>query len=102
MNSASSSATSAARLKGPRPPGGHAVRGASFYVCDEDAQLGAVLRALPPLERTWLISSWATSESEPARRLLASALVEPLDAVGARWALDHLQRDPRGGPPPRA
>jgi len=94
-------------------PRGHSVRGQGFYVWDEDARLAsvwaaelselapveganlyAVLRALPPLEQTWLVSSWATSESEPLRRMLASALAEPLDGVGARWALEHLQRDP--------
>ena len=94
-------------------PRGHSVRGAGFYVWDEDARLAsvwaaelselapieganlnAVLRALPPLEQTWLVSSWATSSSEPMRRMLASALAEPVDGVGARWALDHLKRDP--------
>ena len=94
-------------------PRGHSVRGAGFYVWDEDARLAsvwaaelaelapveganlsAVLRALPPLEQTWLVSSWAASPNEPTRRMLASALAEPFDGVGARWALEHLQRDP--------
>jgi hypothetical protein len=94
------------------PGRGHAIRGANFYVWDEDAReatawaaelagatgeradAGPVLRALGALERTWLISSWAMSPDEPTRRMLARALGEPLDAVGARWVVEHLQRDP--------
>ena len=60
----------------------------------EGADLGALLSALSPFERTWLISSWATSESEQTRRLLARSLSAQIDDVGARWALEHLQRDP--------
>lgn len=96
-------------------PSGYAVRGANFYVWDEDARvasawarelrgpapdsregadLGALLRTLSPFERTWLISSWATSTNESTRRELARALSEPSDDVGARWAIEHLQRDP--------
>jgi len=96
-------------------PSGYAVRGANFYVWDEDpraasrwaaelrgatpepgdgADLEALLGTLSPFERTWLISSWATSPNEPTRRLLARALSAQSDDVGARWALEHLRRDP--------
>ena len=44
--------------------------------------------------RTWLITTCATSENESTRRRLASALAEPIDGVGVRWVLEHLQRDP--------
>lgn len=102
-------------VEAERASSGFAVRGAGFYVWDEDARealawaeelgadpaepaegadVGALLRALSPLERTWLISSWATSTNEPTRRMLARALAEPIESVGARWALEHLQRDP--------
>jgi hypothetical protein len=101
-----------------RVPSGHAIRGANFYVWDEDARvasawakelagsgsnakpaegtdIGAFLSELSPFERTWLISSWATSANEPTRRMLARALSAPVvDGVGVRWALEHLQRDP--------
>jgi hypothetical protein len=94
---------------------GYTVRGPGFYVWDEDAHeavawaeeitgpdassetesnLGGVLRDLSQLERTWLITICATSEDEATRRRLASALAAPIDAVGARWVLEHLQRDP--------
>ena len=98
-----------------RAPSGHSVRGAHFYVWDEDARaasvwaaelggataepaegadLGALLSELSPFERTWLISSWATSANEPTRRMLARSLAAQIDGVGARWALEHLKRDP--------
>jgi hypothetical protein len=98
-----------------RVSSGHSVRGANFYVWDEDARvasawakelggaaaepaegadLGALLSALSPFERTWLISSWATSANEPTRRMLARTLAVQIDDVGARWALEHLKRDP--------
>jgi hypothetical protein len=98
-----------------RVPSGHSVRGAHFYVWDEDARaasvwaaelggakaepaevadVGALLSALSPFERTWLISSWATSANEPTRRMLARTLAAQIDDVGARWALEHLKRDP--------
>jgi hypothetical protein len=96
-------------------PSGYAVRGANFYVWAEDARaasawakelrgpahdsaedadLGPLLRTLSPFERTWLISSWATSANESTRRRLARTLTGPSDDVGARWAIEHLQRDP--------
>ena len=98
-----------------RVPSGYSVRGSNFYVWDEDARealawaaelggddddlgegadLGVLLRSLPPLERTWLISSWATSANERTRRMLARALSAPVESVGARWALEHLRGDP--------
>ena len=98
-----------------RVSSGHSVRGAHFYVWDEDARVasawakelggaaaeraesadvGALLSALSPFERTWLISSWATSESEPTRLMLARTLPGQIEGVGARWALEHLKRDP--------
>jgi hypothetical protein len=107
-------ATDADAADAERVPSG-AVRGANFYVWDEDARvasawakelggataepsegadLGALLSALSPFEQTWLISSWATSANEPTRRMLARALSVRVDGVGARWALEHLKRDP--------
>lgn len=101
--------------RAPVAPTGHVVRGENFYVWDEDAReaaswaeelggataeragggdLGALLRGLSQLERTWLITSWATSDDEPTRCRLASALAGPIDGVGTRWVLEHLQRDP--------
>lgn len=98
-----------------RPAGGYAVRGANFYVWDEDPrvasawakELGGVtaepaegadvvglLGGLSPFERTSLISLWATSPNERTRRLLASALAGPVEGVGVRWALEHLKCDP--------
>jgi hypothetical protein len=94
---------------------GHAIRGENFYVWDEDpreasvraqelggtegepahvSELRAVLRTVGPLERTWLITSWATSADESIRLMLASALAAPLDVIGGRWALEHLRSDP--------
>jgi hypothetical protein len=98
-----------------RSPGGYSVRGANFYVWDEDARVAsawakelggvmaepaegadvvALLRGLSPFERTSLISSWATSPNERTRRMLASALSAPVEGVGVRWALEHLKQDP--------
>ncbi len=107
--------TDADAAEAERTPSGYAVRGANFYVWDEDARaasawakelrgsapdpgegadLGALMSALSPFERTWLISSWATSANESTRRLLARTLSATSDGVGARWALEHLKRDP--------
>lgn len=98
-----------------RVPSGHAIRGANFYVWDEDervasawadelggvmaepaegADIGALLRELSPFERTSLISAWATSPNERTRRMLAGALSAQVEGVGVRWALEHLKRDP--------
>ncbi len=56
--------------------------------------LGCMLCLLPSLDRTALISSWATSTEEPTRRALARALGAPFEAVGVRGAIEHLQGDP--------
>ena len=55
--------------------------------------LGCVLCLLPSLDRTALITSWATSPSEPKRRALAGALSAPFEAVGRRSAIEHLEAD---------
>ena len=55
--------------------------------------LGIMLCLLPSLDRTYLISSLATSSHEPTRLALARALAAPFEAVGALEALEHLQRD---------
>jgi hypothetical protein len=56
--------------------------------------LGCVVCLLPSLDRTWLISSWATSPRQPIRCALARALSAPFDAVGVASAITHLQADP--------
>src|SRR5258705_13526645 len=77
--------TDADAAEAERTPSGYAVRGANFYVWDEDARaasawanelrgpaprsgevadLALLLRTLSPFERTWLISSCATSANE--------------------------------------
>jgi hypothetical protein len=56
--------------------------------------LGMLLCLLPSLDRTQLVSTWATSADEPTRRALALALSAPFEAVGVRTALEMLQRDP--------
>jgi hypothetical protein len=56
--------------------------------------LGCMLCLLPSLDRTALISSWATSSNEQTRRAVARALSAPFEAVGVRGAIDHLQADP--------
>jgi hypothetical protein len=56
--------------------------------------LGALLCLLPGLDRTCLVSSWATSPDERLRIALARALAAPFEAVGVRSAIDQLQRDP--------
>ena len=71
--------------------------GAGLEREEEDVQrssLGLVLCLLPGLDRTCLISAWATSANEPTRRALARALAAPFEAVGVRAALEELQRDP--------
>jgi len=56
--------------------------------------LGCMLCLLPSLDRTFLVSSWATSPNERLRRDLAQALAIPFEAAGVRSVLDHLQQDP--------
>lgn len=63
---------------------------------DEDPSvtaLGCMLCLLPSLDRTCLVSAWATSPSEETRLALARALAAPFDAVGVRWALEQLRED---------
>lgn len=55
--------------------------------------LGILLCLLPSLDRTLLVSSWATSPDDRTRGELARALSAPFDAVGVRSAIDHLQQD---------
>jgi hypothetical protein len=56
--------------------------------------LGGVLCLLPSLDRTVLITSWATSPDTGTRRALARALSAPFEAVGVRGALERLGADP--------
>jgi hypothetical protein len=56
--------------------------------------LGLVMCLLPSIDRTCLISSWATSRSERVRCALAGALGSPFEAVGVYGAIEHLQHDP--------
>lgn len=56
--------------------------------------LGLVLCLLPSLDRTYVISSWATSPDEHVRRTLARALAAPFEALGVDCAIGHLQEDP--------
>jgi len=58
------------------------------------ARLGYVLCLLPSLDRTYLVSSWATSPNERLRRDLAEALTMPFEAAGVRSVIDHLRQDP--------
>jgi hypothetical protein len=57
------------------------------------SQLRAVLERALPLERTYLIASWATSDDERVRLAMAEALAGPVDAVGVRTALEVLAGD---------
>jgi hypothetical protein len=57
-------------------------------------KLAKILRAVPPLDRTWIASEWATSPSDREREALASALAEPVTFVGKASALEHLAHDP--------
>lgn len=56
--------------------------------------LGLVLCLLPSLDRTYLISSLATSSDEQVRLALARALAAPFQALGVDWAIGHLEEDP--------
>lgn len=61
---------------------------------EEAGLLGLVLCLLPSIDRTYLISSWATSPSERIRRDLAQALSVPFEATGVPSAIEHLRSDP--------
>jgi hypothetical protein len=56
--------------------------------------LGLLLCLLPSLDRTYLISSLATSSDERVRLALARALAAPFQALGVDWAIRHLEEDP--------
>lgn len=58
------------------------------------APLGVLLCLLPSLDRTCLVSTWATSPDARTRRALARALAAPFEAIGVDAALEHLQADP--------
>jgi len=64
--------------------------------------LGILLCLLPSLDRTCLISSWATSPNEQVRQALAGALAAPFEAVGVPTVLEQLQRDPSAAVQQRA
>lgn len=55
--------------------------------------LGFLLCLLPELDRTCLVSAWATSPCESTRRALAGALAAPFDALGVREAIRQLAID---------
>jgi hypothetical protein len=57
------------------------------------AALGSVLVQLAPLERSYLVSSWATADHEGLRFALAFALAWPIESVGVRSALQELKHD---------
>lgn len=79
----------------PGKPTGHMVRGLNFHAGDSGTSpLGCMLCLLPGLDRTCLISAWATSPNEKTRRALARAPSAPFEAVGVRAVVDHLQADP--------
>jgi hypothetical protein len=61
----------------------------------DPSALGCILCLLPSLDRTVLISSWATSPDASVRLALARALSAPFEAVGVPSALRELQGDPR-------
>jgi hypothetical protein len=56
--------------------------------------LGCILCALSSLDRTCLVSVWATSPDERVRRAVAAALSAPFEAVGVRGAITWLKSDP--------
>ena len=56
--------------------------------------LGVLLCLLPSLDRTYLVSSLATSPDEKARLALAHALAAPFDALGVDVAISQLKQDP--------
>jgi hypothetical protein len=60
---------------------------------DAIGPLGCVLCLLPSLDRTYLVSAWATSPDPRLRRDLARALAAPFEATGVRSAIDHLCDD---------
>lgn len=57
------------------------------------AALGSVLVRLSPLERAYLVTSWASSDSDGLRFALAFALAWPVETVGVRSALEALASD---------
>jgi hypothetical protein len=57
------------------------------------AALGTMLGQLTPLERAYVVSSWAGAEHEGLRFALAFALAWPIDGVGVRSALHVLEQD---------
>jgi hypothetical protein len=55
--------------------------------------IGSVLSAARPLDRTRLVSAWATSPREAQRLALARGFAHPFEAVGLRTAMEHLAQD---------
>ena len=55
--------------------------------------LGLLLCLLPGLDRTYLISSMATSPDVRIRLAVARALAAPFQALGARETIRHLEED---------
>jgi hypothetical protein len=64
--------------------------------CEESGltPLGVLLCLLPGLDRTYLVSSLATSPDEKTRLALARALAAPFDALGVDAAISQLAQDP--------
>ena len=58
------------------------------------AQVRARLERADPLERTYVVASWAVSPSDELRAAIARALEGAPPVVGARSALEHLLQDP--------
>jgi hypothetical protein len=71
-----------------------AARVAAFGGGSELTLLGCWLCMLPTLDRTYLISSLATSSDDRIRLALARALAAPFQAVGVEGAIGHLRADP--------
>ena len=59
-----------------------------------ETPLGLLLCLLPSLDRTYLVSSLATSPDEQTRLALARALAAPFDALGVDFAIGQLKEDP--------
>jgi len=57
------------------------------------AATGALLAGLSPLDRTRLVTLWATSPCVGRRLALARSFSSSVAAVGLRTAMDHLSRD---------
>src|SRR5262245_46796158 len=71
-----------------------ATRVAESCESSELTPLGLLLCLLPSLDRTYLISSMATSPDAKIRVALARALAAPFEALGVGGTISHLKQDP--------